>query len=119
MLSFFKARIRSIRFAFNGLCHLIKEEHNFKVQVVIALFVTAAGFYYAISMTEWFFQTFAIGLVLSLEAINTAIEKTADYINPEFDHKIGKIKDLSAAAVTIGALTAFVIGLAIYIPKIF
>ena len=62
-------------------------------------------------------QTLAIGLVISIEAVNTTIEKLSDFIHPNQNPKIGVIKDISAGAVFIAATCAFVIGLIIYIPK--
>lgn len=64
------------------------------------------------------FQIFSIGLVLSIEGLNTAIEEIADFIHPDFHKKIGMIKDIAAGAVTFAALTAITIGLIIYVPKL-
>ena len=61
----------------------------------------------------------AIGLVLGIEGLNTAVEKIADFVQPEFDEKIGFIKDVSAGAVMLVSIAASIIGLIIYIPKIF
>ena len=60
---------------------------------------------------------FAIGSVLAAEAINTAIEKLADFVSPSHQVLIGKAKDL-AAAVLILSICAFIIGGIIFIPKI-
>jgi diacylglycerol kinase (ATP) len=81
--------------------------------------MTAAGFYFEISNMEWILQILAIGLVLGIEGLNTAVEKIADFIQPEFDEKIGFIKDISAGAVMLVSIAASVIGLIIYIPKVF
>ena len=81
--------------------------------------MTAAGFYFEISNTEWILQILAIGLVLGIEGLNTAVEKIADFVQPEFDEKIGFIKDVSAGAVMLVSIAASIIGLIIYIPKIF
>ena len=69
--------------------------------------------------TEWILQLLSIGLVLSIEGLNTAVEKVADFIHPEYHEKIGDIKDVAAGAVTFAALIAAIIGLIIYIPKLF
>ena len=74
-------------------------------------------FYFNISTTEWLFQTLAIGLVLSIEGLNTAVEKVADFIHPEYHERIGFIKDIAAGAVFFAAMTAIAIGLIIYLPK--
>lgn len=81
--------------------------------------MTILGFFMQITTTEWLFQTLAIGLVMSVEGINTAVEKIADFIHPNYNEKIGFIKDIAAGAVFFAALTAIAIGLIIYIPKIF
>ena len=115
--SFFKGRLKSMGFAFHGARKLLTTEHSVMVQVCIGIATIVAGFYFNISQTEWLFQTLAIGLVLSIEGLNTAVEKVADFIHPEFHERIGFIKDIAAGAVFFAALTALAIGLIIYIPK--
>lgn len=117
--SFFKGRLRSMWYALRGAYLLITTEASIKVQVVLAIIAIAAGFYFNISLTEWMIQTLTIALVLSVEGINTALEKLSDYIQPEYDNKIGFIKDIAAGAVLFTAIAAFVVGCFIYIPKIF
>ncbi|MRX64833.1 diacylglycerol kinase [Maribacter luteus] len=117
--SFLKNRIRSVGFALKGAFLLIKTEASIKIQVFIALIVTAGGFYFDISATEWILQIFAISLVLGIEGLNTAVEKLSDFVHPEFDDKIGFIKDISAGAVMFVSIGASIIGLIIYLPKIF
>lgn len=116
--SFFKNRIRSVGYALRGLLLLLRTEASIKVQFVIALMVTAAGFYFGISSTEWMIQLLAIGLVLGVEGLNTAVEKLADFVHPDHHKKIGFVKDVSAGAVMFVSLMAFVVGLLIYIPKV-
>ena len=115
--TFFKGRLKSMGYAFHGARQLLTTEHSVMVQFSIALMLVFAGFYFRISQTEWLFQTLAIGLVVSIEGLNTAIEKVADFIHPEFHERIGFIKDIAAGAVFFSALTALIIGLIIYIPK--
>ena len=114
-----KKRIKSFGFAFNGLKILFQEEHNARIHLVAAIGVVVAGFLFNISGFEWIALTVAIGFVISIEIINTTIENIADFISPERNESIKKIKDLAAAAVLISALTALAIGLIIFIPKIY
>ncbi|ESU25369.1 dgkA protein [Flavobacterium saliperosum S13] len=88
------------------------------VQSAIAVLMIIAGFYYTISPTEWMFQILAFGLVLSIEGLNTAVEKIADFIHPDYHERIGFIKDIAAGAVFFAALSAIAIGLIIYLPRI-
>lgn len=115
--TFFTGRLKSMTYAFKGMMKLITTEHSVMVQFSIALLLIVAGFYFDISHTEWMFQTLAIGLVLSIEGLNTAVEKIADFIHPEYHERIGFIKDIAAGAVFFAAMTAIAIGLLIYAPK--
>lgn len=115
--SFLSGRFKSMGFALKGAFKLATTEHSVMVQSSIAVLLIIAGFYFEISREEWMFQTLAIGLVLSVEGLNTAVEKVADFIHPEFHKRIGFIKDIAAGAVFFAAMTAIVIGCLIYIPK--
>ena len=112
-------RIKSVGYAFKGLFILLRTESSIQIQFVIGLLVTIAGFYYDISNLEWAVQFICIGMVMGIEGINTAIEKLADYIQPEFDQKIGLIKDVSAGAVMVVSIISMIVGCIIYIPKVF
>lgn len=117
--SFLLNRIKSVGYAFNGTFLLLKTEASIQVQFAIAILITIAGFYFDISKTEWIAQFFALGLVMSIEGLNTAIESLSDFIHPEHHKKIGFIKDISAGAVFIAAIAAIIIGFIIYFPKVF
>lgn len=117
--SFLVGRIKSVRYALRGLWLLSTTEHSIMSQLIISGIMCFVGFYFNLSSTEWMFQILAIGMVLTAEGLNTAIEKLCDYLQPNFDKKIGFIKDLSAGAVTFAAIAAMIIGAIIYFPKIF
>ena len=117
--SFLTNRIKSVGYAFKGAMLLLKTEASIKIQFVIAIILTIAGFYFNISTYEWIIQILSIALVMSIEGVNTAIEEIADFIHPEHHPKIGLIKDISAGAVFLMAITAIIIGAIIYFPKIF
>ena len=114
--SFFTGRFKSIGFAIKGAFKLVTTEHSVMVQFSIAILITIAGIYFNITKEEWLIQTLAIGFVLAIEGLNTAVEKVADFVHPDFHERIGFIKDIAAGAVFFAALTAIVIGAIIYIP---
>ena len=95
---------------------LLKNEASIQVQAFIAIAITIAGFYFEISTNEWIAQILAIGLVISVEGLNTAVEEIANFVHPDFHDKIGYIKDVAAGAVFFAAIIAVVIGCIIYIP---
>ncbi|VAW10665.1 Diacylglycerol kinase [hydrothermal vent metagenome] len=117
--SFLKNRLKSVGFALRGALLLARTEASIQAQVCIAAAMTAAGFYFEISKMEWIVQILTIAMILGAEGLNTAVEKIADYIQPEYDKKIGFIKDISAGAVMMISIAATIIGLIIYLPKIF
>jgi len=89
-----------------------------RIHGVIALLVIALGFYYRITSGEWVAILLCIGLVFILEIINTAIETLVDLVQPHHDPLAGKIKDIAAGAVLVGALTAAITGMIIFIRYI-
>lgn len=117
--SFIVNRLKSVKYAFLGMWRLIQTEASIQIQLSISIIVTLAGFYYSISNTEWIMQYITIGMVMSIEGLNTAVEEIANFIHPNHHPKIGIIKDVAAGAVFIASISAFIVGLIIYIPKIF
>lgn len=115
--TFLTGRFKSMGFAIKGAIKLITTEHSVMVQSSLAVLMIIAGFYFEISHEEWLVQTLAIGLVLGIEGLNTAVEKIADFIHPEYHERIGFIKDIAAGAVFFAAMTAIAVGCIIYIPK--
>ncbi len=111
-------RLKSVGYAFKGMLILIRTEASIKIQLFIAIVVTAAGFYFEISKTEWVAQIIIIGLVMSIEGMNTAVEYIADFVHPEHHKKIGLIKDVAAGAVFIAAIVSVIIAALIYGPKL-
>ena len=118
MKHYLKGRIKSFGFAFTGFKYLFLEA-NFRIHIVAFILVVALSFYLNISSLEWLFVLSSSALVLISEAINTAIEKTLDYISTDKNVSIGKIKDISASFVLISALYATAVGAIIFIPKLF
>ena len=113
-----RKRLKSFGFAFNGLVILLREEHNSRIHFIAAFITVFIAFWLKISAIEWVAIVFAIGFVITLEIINSAIENMADFISPEKHEMIKKIKDLSAAGVLVGSITSLIIGIIVFLPKI-
>ena len=112
-------RLKSFKYAFNGIWLLISREHNAWIHCFAALCVIIAGFIVQLNIMEWIAVTFAIGMVLSAEAVNSSIEALADFVSPEYSEAIKRTKDLAAGAVLILAIAAAAVGLMIFIPKLY
>jgi diacylglycerol kinase len=113
-----KRIFKSFKNAFNGLAILWKEEPNARIHASAMVVVVTAGVMLEIQAWEWCLISLLIGLVISAEIFNSAIERIMDHISPERHPRVKAIKDLSAGAVLILAITAIVIGLIIFLPKV-
>lgn len=113
-----RKRLKSFIYAFRGLFLLIKEEHNARIHVFAAFCVIIAGYFFQITDTEWIAIVIAIGFVFSAEALNSSIETLADFVSPNYNEFIKRTKDLAAGGVLIAALTALIVGIIIFFPKL-
>lgn len=114
----FKKWLQSLKYAFEGIRFAMNQQNFFLISL-IAIIVILFGFYFKLSQIEWLIVITNIGFVLSLEALNTIWEKTLDLLQPYFSPKVKSIKDLVAGAVVIACLTSLIIGLIIFLPKIY
>ena len=114
--SFLKSLIQSFGFAFDGIRAMLTER-NFRVHLIATLITIATGLYLQIDFIEWSIIMICIALVLSAEGFNTAIELICDRITPDNDFLVGKIKDISAAAVLILALASVIVAAFIFLPN--
>lgn len=105
--------------AFRGMYVFYKTSKHFYVLVLSVLIVIFFGFYLNVSSYEWTALIFAIGFVIVSEIFNTAIEIDIDLTSPSYHPFARDTKDVAAAAVVLSVFTAAVIGLIIFLPKIF
>ena len=111
--------ITSLEFAFTGILTAIKEERNMRKHAATALIVILAGFVFRVSGIEWLFLLLSIFLVIAFEILNSAIENVVDLASHyHFDMLAKKAKDMAAGAVLVVSVLASLIGLLIFIPRI-
>lgn len=108
--NFFNALKNSI----NGIKFAVKSERNLKIQLVIAIIVIIFSLILDINIIQRLFVYLSIFLVLICELINTAIEKTVDFIIEEYNEKAKIIKDVSSGAVLLSAINSIVIGILVF-----
>lgn len=108
----------SFRNAFQGIRILCRRERNFRLHLLFALAacLLAAGLQFALQ--KWMILLLTIGLVMTAEALNSAIESLVDLIEPERHPLAGKAKDIAAGAVLIAALVSVMIGLLLFVPPV-
>jgi diacylglycerol kinase (ATP) len=115
----FRKQRLSFYYAGKGLASFFRFERNARLHLMAAILVIAASIYFRISAIEAMLVTISIGFVWMAEMFNTCIEKLIDFVSLEKLPLLGSIKDISAGAVLISSIVALIIGLIIFIPKIF
>jgi len=115
MHQFFK----SCRHALSGILYALREERNFHLELAAAVVVALLAWYFPLSTSERALIFLASGLVLSLELINTSLERMLDMMKPRVHPYVKVIKDLVAGAVLVGAATALLVGSSIFLPYLF
>lgn len=113
-----KTFIRGLFHAIEGISYSWNIGRNFRIQVGCGVVSLVLCVLLNVQGWEWIAVLLLIGGVLSLETMNSSIEKLCDLITMERDPKIKTIKDLSAGAVLIFSIISLVIGCLIFIPKV-
>jgi len=114
MKTFFNA----VLFALQGIKQFISRDRNGKIQLVFGATAIILGFTVSLTSFQWLLVLFCIGLVISLEMINSAIERFCDLVTTDFHPGIKVIKDVAAGAVLVASITSLIIGLIIFIPAL-
>ena len=107
--------IKSFKCAFRGIVYAWQEQ-TMKIMCFIASLVIISMIYFGVSFFEKIIIFLTITLVLSLELINSQVEKTLDIIEPNFSEKVRRIKDISAGAVLVASIGAMIVGIIIFFP---
>jgi len=105
--------------AFRGIYVVRQSTRHFSFHMFVALLVIICGFYFKVSSPEWIALVFSIGFVFTAEAFNTAIEIDIDLTSPEYHPYAKDTKDVAAGAVLFATITAVLVGLIVFLPKIF
>ncbi|SHG45218.1 diacylglycerol kinase (ATP) [Chryseobacterium oranimense] len=110
---------RSFLNAFRGVFLMLKTERNFQIEVAAFFINLMLIFYFKLSAVDTVLILMASAGVLSAEIFNTAIERICDIIQPDFDKRIGFIKDISAGAVLLMTIASIITGIIVYWKYIF
>ncbi len=112
------SRIKAVRIALDGLKQVFVSEPNARIHGLITLGVFIAGWLLKISRLEWLSLVLTVGLVWVAEIFNTAVEKLVDLASPEIHPAAKAVKDISAGAVLASAVSAVVVGILIFGPRL-
>lgn len=110
--------LKSFRYALKGLHYAFMEEQNFRFHVLSAVVVLVLMFLLDTSAGEKVILIILIATVIIAELTNSIFERIVDILKPRLHPYAKKIKDMTAAIVFIAAITSFICGLIIFLPKI-
>ena len=111
--------IQSFTYACNGMYQFFLQEHNGRIEIILAITTILFSIGMGITITEWIAVFLCIALVIGFEMLNSAMEKLCDMVQEEYHPVIKIIKDMSAAAVLWTSLISLMIAALIFIPKIY
>ena len=112
-----KRLIKSFKYAINGIKSSLLTEQNLVIHMFFLVIVIIFSIIFKISKLEFLIIILVSGLVISLELVNTAIENTVD-INKKISREAMLAKDSASGAVLVAAITAVIIGLIVFLPRI-
>jgi diacylglycerol kinase (ATP) len=111
----FKNRIKSFSYAFQGIKTFFQTQYNAWIHTLAGVCVIVLGIVFKLTIPEWCWLIFAIGLVFITEMLNTAIEFLTDLVSPEYHPLAKKVKDVAAGAVLVAAIIAVIIGVLVFL----
>jgi len=112
----------SFGFAFSGIWQAIKKERNIKIHLAFTILVILVGLYFNIAKVEWLALIIIISLVLAAEIMNSSIEELCNLLKEKLNLEFSEttlIRNFSAGAVLILALASVILGLLIFLPRLF
>lgn len=105
--------------AFRGLFFILKNERNFQIEIIGLLINLTLIYYLKLTTIDSIIIILISFFVLVTEILNTCVEKICDFIHPEFDQRIGIIKDMAAGAVILSVISAIITGFLVYQKYLF
>ena len=114
-----KRLITSMSYALNGIRLAVCRERHMRIHLVAAIIVVVAAAVFRVSKMEWLVLLITIGIAISLEIVNSAIERTVDLVTDEYRPLAKEAKDLAAGAVLVFAMLSVVIGISIFFPYMY
>jgi len=109
---------KSVQHAVRGIGVVFQNEQSFRLQMVSAILVIFFAAWFGVKTTEWIVLLLLIGLVLSLEMMNSILERIVDSFKPRIHPIVRDIKDIMAGTVFVASCTSAIVGIVIFWPYI-
>lgn len=107
---------RSFSHALDGLRYAVKFERNFRIEMMISVFVIALILIFHVRRWEAVILIVMMMWVMAMELINTVFERVVDMLKPRVHPYARLIKDVMAAVVLLSGIAAFLVGVIIFLP---
>ena len=109
---------KSMKHALRGLGMIIKNEANFRIELVIGAIFIIVGLVFKFEHSEWIATCFFVTIVLVTETFNSVVEAICDCISMEYRDTIKYAKDVSAGAVLLSGIASIFGGVVIMYPHL-
>ncbi|MCM3716864.1 diacylglycerol kinase family protein [Fictibacillus phosphorivorans] len=110
--------LKSFQYAYAGIIQTYRSEQNFKIHLFISVTVIIIAVILNFSALRMTVLLIVIGIVLALELMNTAVEKTVDLITLKRHPLAKEAKDAAAGAVLVFSIFAVIIGILLFIEPL-
>ncbi|MBA3674807.1 MAG: diacylglycerol kinase family protein [Chitinophagaceae bacterium] len=114
-MSSFKNNVKS---ANAGIRYFFQTERNGRIQAIVSSIILLVSWFFGINRFEWCLVIFCIALVMSLEMVNTALERVCAMLSTEYHPMVKIIKDVAAGAVWWASIFCIIIGAIIFLPYV-
>lgn len=108
----------SFRCAIQGVLFVLQSERNMMLHFLAAVFVLLVAALLRVTPLELACLTLVICVVLVCELANTALEILCDVVCADLEPRIKRIKDISAGAVLVSAVSAIIVGILVLGPRV-
>ena len=106
------------RDSFRGLKLGIRGHSSFSVHFFFAALVLAAALVLRCGILEWCLLLLCIGLVLTAELFNSALETLFRGLDEPTKERVWPCLDIAAGAVLLASITAAIVGAAIFLRQL-
>lgn len=109
--------LKSFYCASQGILEALKTERNIQIHSMATVAVILAGLFFSLNWIEWLFILVAVVGTITLELVNSSIERVVDLVTKEYHPLAKQAKDIAAGAVFLYAIFSVIVGIIIFLPK--
>ena len=113
-----KSLMNIVKYSLNGIKTYMEEGKSFILYSFAAILEVIFGFIFKVNGLEWILIICMLGVILSIELLNTGIERACDAITKEYNPLIKAAKDCGSGATFISFIVMVILNIIIFYPKV-